>query len=281
MIKFQIDSVSPLVGVFYRFVISSAVLFFLHLFLKRTLKYPKENHWIFFLQGATNFSLNYILTYTAEKYSTSAVIALVYTTLVHFNILGTWIFFKKKIHQNVIYGSFLGMLGVFFLFYEDVHQFAADPKSLMGVGIGLVAVLFASAGNMFSYKNYLMKVPVMAANAWGMFYGMLFTGALCLVFSETLTYPTHFNFWAALIYLSVFGTVIAFGAYTYLVGKIGAERAAYTTLFSPVIAILLSAFFENLKVTPFLILGISFCLFGNVLTLFHSGASAKVIESPP
>ncbi len=281
VIKFQIDSVSPFVGVFYRFVISSSILFILHFLLGKSLKYEKKNHWVFFLQGTCNFSMNYVLTYHAEKYSTSAVIALVYTTLVHFNILGTRIFFKRKIHSNVIYGSFLGMLGVFFLFYEDVHKFEADPKNLIGVGIALIAVLFASAGNLLSYKNYLMKVPVLAANAWGMFYGMLFTGLLCFIFSETFVYPVHLSFWAALLYLSVFGTVIAFGAYTYLVGKIGAERAAYTTLFSPAIAILLSSFFENLKVTPFLILGISFCLLGNILTLFHSGRAAETVEPPP
>ena len=270
-----------MVGVFYRFVISCSILFILNFFLNRTLKYRKENHLIFFFQGVFNFSLNYILTYTAEIYTTSAVIALVYTTLVHFNILGTKVFFKKKIHLNVIFGSMLGMLGVFFLFYEDVHQLTTDPTSLIGVGIGLIAVLCASAGNLLSYKNYLMNVPVMAANAWGMFYGMAFTGVACLVFSETFIIPTHLSFWTALIYLSIFGTVIAFGAYNYLVGKIGAEKAAYTTLFSPMIAILLSSFFENLKVTPFLLLGITFCLLGNGLTLFYSGSSAKTAEPPP
>ncbi len=280
-IKFQIDSVSPLVGVFYRFVIASAILFLLHLFLQKTLRYGKANHRIFIFQGICNFSMNYILTYHAEKYATSAIIALVYTTMIHFNILGLRIFFKKKIHKNVVYGSFIGMLGVFFLFYEDISKFNGDPKSLMGVGIGLVAVFFASAGNMFSHQNHVMRVPVMAANAWGMFYGTIFTAFLCLVFSQVLLLPTHASFWGTLIYLSLFGTVIAFGAYNYLVGKIGAERAVYTTLVSPVIAVLLSSFFENLKVTPFLLLGITFCLSGNILTLFYSGRSAKVLDATP
>jgi drug/metabolite transporter (DMT)-like permease len=136
--------------------------------------------------------------------------------------------------------------------------------------LGLGSTIFASAGNMFSYKNSLMGVPVMASSAWGMFYGMLCTGFMCLIFREDFVFPTTFQFWAAMFYLSVIGTVVAFLAYFTLIGRIGAARAAYTSVASPVIAVTISAVFENMQITNLLMAGMACCLIGNVFTLYHT-----------
>ena len=50
-----------------------------------------------------------------------------------------------------------------------------------------------------------------------------------------------------MLYLTVFGSVVAFGCYMILIGRIGAEYAAYVTLLMPVIALILSTFFEDLS----------------------------------
>jgi drug/metabolite transporter (DMT)-like permease len=164
VIKFQIDSVTPLIGVFYRFILASGLLFGISFIFGRNLKFSRFHHLIFFFQGTCNFSLNYVLTYEAEIYSPSAIIALTYTTLVHMNIIGSWLFYRKSISKNVIFGALFGALGVFYLFYEDLMNFQADSQNIKGIGIALIAVMFASAGNMLAYKNHLMKVPVMVKN---------------------------------------------------------------------------------------------------------------------
>lgn len=268
-------------AVLYRFILASGLLFALHFVLRRNLKFSKEHHINFFLQGTCNFSLNYVLTYIAEIYSPSAIIAVTFTSLLHMNIVGTWYFFKKPIHRNVIFGSIFGALGVAFLFYGDIKTATDHPQSYLGIMIGLVATAFASAGNMLAYRNHLMKVPVMAANTWGMFYGMVTTGVLCLLFQEPLVIPTSLKFWSALVYLAVPGTVLAFGAYMSLVGRIGAERAAYTTVISPVIAILISMTFENMVLTSLITTGMILCLIGNVLTLYRrKDLNVKDVQHP-
>jgi drug/metabolite transporter (DMT)-like permease len=277
VIKFQVDAASPLIGVFYRFIISTGILFLLHFFLKKTLKYSRKHHLFFFLQGVTNFSLNYVLTYQAEVYSPSAIIALTFTMLVHFNIFGTWFFFKKPIDKYVLMGAGLGAIGIFLLFFEDLQKMDLNPMATWGIVLGIIGTISASAGNLFAYKNHLMKVPVMASSAWAMLYGLLFTGFLCLIFNESFVFPTTIKFWSAMLYLSVVGTVIAFLAYLTLIGRIGTERASYTTVATPVIAVTISAFVENLQITYFLVAGMIFCLLGNVLTLYGRSPS-KVPE---
>gem|GEM_PF-5105666 len=54
-----------------------------------------------------------------------------------------------------------------------------------------------------------------------------------------------FSYIGSMIYLAVFGYIIAFTSYLTLLGKIGADRAAYVMLVFPIIALILSTLFED------------------------------------
>lgn len=268
VIKFQVDSTSPVVGVFYRYLLATIMMFVINIvFIKKTLRYPFSNHRYFILHGFFNFCLNYILTYISEKHINSGLVALTFTLLIYFNMLGMKLIFNKSISKNVIYGAILGFVGIFFLFWREISNFNADMATITGIIIGIVATFFASVGNMFAYQNHRLKVPVMTFNAYGMLYGTLFSLIIGLVMKENFYFPTTNSFIFSLTYLSLFGTVIAFWAYQTLVGTIGAERAAYTSIISPVIAVVISTFFENIVFTPQLFIGIILCFAGNLLAL--------------
>jgi drug/metabolite transporter (DMT)-like permease len=271
VIKFQIDSTSPIVGVFYRFLIAAIMMLVINLlFLKNSLRFPIKNHAFFMLQGFFNFCLNYILTYTSEKYINSALVALTFTALIYFNMLGMKVVFKRNVSRNVLIGAILGVVGITLLFWRELMNFRADQMTIYGIFIGIVATFCASIGNMFAYKNHLYKIPVMTFNLYGMFYGALFSLVIGLGMGENFYFPTHPSFLYSLAYLSFFGTVVAFWAYQTLVGTIGADRAAYTSIISPPIAIVVSMFFENVVLTPYLIAGMIFCALGNLMALKKS-----------
>jgi drug/metabolite transporter (DMT)-like permease len=88
-----------------------------------------------------------------------------------------------------------------------------------------------------------------------------------LILQQSFHADWTMKYTVSLLYLAVFGSIIAFGAYLSLVGRIGAEKAAYTSIISPVIALTLSSFFENFHWTPEIAAGIILCLAGNVITL--------------
>lgn len=267
-IKFQVDSTSAIVGVFYRFLIAAIMMFLINIiFIKKTLNFPWANHRFFILQGLFNFCLNYILTYAAEQSISSGLVAVTFSTLIYFNMLGMRVIYKKEISKNVVHGAVLGFLGMVCLFWKEIANFNADSATIVGIIIGIVATFFASIGNMFAYKNHMLKIPVMTFNAWGMLYGAAFSLIFGLIMRENFTFPTTTPFILSLGYLSLFGTVIAFWAYQTLVGTIGADRAAYTSIINPVIAMLISSFFENIVFTPQLFLGILLCFAGNLIAL--------------
>ena len=66
---------------------------------------------------------------------------------------------------------------------------------------------------------------------------------------------------------SVRGSVVAFGCYMLLIGRIGAEYAAYVTLLMPVIALLLSTLFEDFQWTAHAAVGVAIVLVGNLFIL--------------
>lgn len=268
VIKFQIDSTSPVVGVFYRFLLAAILMFlFNHFITKKALSYPPLNHLFFFLQGIFNFSLNYILTYMAEEKMSSGLVALTFTSLVYFNMLGMRVWFKKPISKNVFWGGLMGAFGIILLFWKEIAGLQSGTGPIAGVLIGVLATFFASSGNMFAYKSHSLKIPVVVFNSFSMLYGAIFSLGIGLIRHENFTLPTTSSFLFSLIYLAVFGTVIAFWAYQTLVGTIGADRAAYSSIISPMIAVVVSSVFENVAFTPYIIGGIFFCLLGNLISL--------------
>ena len=71
----------------------------------------------------------------------------------------------------------------------------------------------------------------------------------------------------SLLYLAIFGSVIAFGSYLTLLGSIGLDRAAYVTVLFPIIALLLSTLFEGLTWGYLQLGGVALVLVGNALVL--------------
>lgn len=267
VIKYQIGVIDPVISVFFRFFVATAVLFAFAMATKRSLKYSKQMHLNFFFQGACNFSINYIITYWAEHFAPSATVALAFTLLVAFNIVGMRFFYRKSIHSSVYVGAGLGVCGIMLIFSNEVLKLGTDNSSIKGLSLGILATLFASAGNLLSYRNHLNNVPVTISNAWGMFYGTVTTLIIALILRRPFQVSTDISYWSSLLYLAIFGTVIAFGAYLTLISRIGAERAGYTSILSPVIAIILSTIFEDFKISLYMALGLSCCLLGNFITL--------------
>ena len=84
---------------------------------------------------------------------------------------------------------------------------------------------------------------------------------------ETFSFDTSAGYVLSLAYLVIFGSILAFGAYLTLLGRIGAHRAGYAVVMFPVVALVLSVIFEDMVVTGYTVAGISLVIVGNLLVL--------------
>jgi drug/metabolite transporter (DMT)-like permease len=103
---------------------------------------------------------------------------------------------------------------------------------------------------------------------------MLYGAGIMFLFAifrgTQLEFDLSIGYVASLIYLAVFGSVIAFGSYLTLLGRIGLDRAAYVTILFPIIALLLSTFFEDLQWGIPQLFGVGLVLLGNAIVLNKS-----------
>lgn len=93
---------------------------------------------------------------------------------------------------------------------------------------------------------------------------------IALLSGKELSFIVSTEYIASLLYLAVFGSIIAFGAYLTLVGNIGAGKAAYVSLIAPVIALLISTFLEDYLWTGTSLTGAFLILTGNTIALYRS-----------
>jgi drug/metabolite transporter (DMT)-like permease len=100
-----------------------------------------------------------------------------------------------------------------------------------------------------------------------MLYGTLWSGAYVAWEGYDIVFDLSPEYVASFLYLVVFGSIIAFGAYLTLIGRIGAHRAGYATVMFPVVALVLSLLFEGLEPDLPIVVGTALAVGGNLLVL--------------
>ncbi|MDA1330444.1 MAG: EamA family transporter [Chloroflexi bacterium] len=266
-IKFQLGIVSPELSVAYRFLFASLLIFIYSYWKGLTLKFSAREHVFIALQGLLLFSTNYVLVYFAEQHVTSGLVAVIFSTIIILNVLFGSLFLKSPVRLRVVLGALVGISGLALIFRPELAGFSVSGGAALGLGLAVISSVSASLGNIVSARNQREKLPVIQTNAFGMAYGAAFTLLVAFGRGVELSFDPSFSYVASLAYLALFGSVIAFGSYLTLLGRIGADRAAYITIVFPVIALLLSAVFEGLILDVSQLMGVALVLAGNVIVL--------------
>ena len=267
IIKFQLGNVDPLVSVVYRYLLAGGVMLAFCLLRGLNLKYSTKDHLFMAVQGVFLFGTNYWLVYEAEQYVTSGTVAVAFSTIIFMNAgLGT-VFLKKSINRKVLTGALAGLSGTILIFSNELIVLEFSRDVLLGSILAIVSVLLASFGNITSARNSSQGIPVIQANSLGMLYGGILMLILALALGRPFTMDFSSEYLGSLVYLTVFGSIIAFAAYLTLISKIGPDKAAYTLVIIPVIAIVISILFEDYKLTVYTGLGVVLILAGNLIAL--------------
>lgn len=279
-IEFQLGTVAPEVSIVYRYFAASLLLFAWCRWQGLKLRFSLRDHAWFALLGVLLFGLNYILAYRAQIYITSALCAIAFTSMVWMNILLARLFFGVRIGRRTLIGAGLGIVGIFILFSPQVGEIALTDTVFFGLMLALLSALLASFGNMASQRAQKRQLPVVQSNAWGMFYGALLSLVSTLVFGHEFAFEWTAGYVISLAYLTIFGSIVAFGAYLTLLGRIGAHKAGYAMVMFPVVALVLSTLFEGLELNAPTIIGALLVLAGNVFILETRSAREKPQKKP-
>jgi drug/metabolite transporter (DMT)-like permease len=265
-IKLQLTQVPPVLSVGYRFCLASLILLIYCILRHKRLAFSRRDHLFMAIQGFSLFGLGYCMSYLATSYLTSGLVAVAYSTILMWNILNLRLFMGQAIAWRAFWGGILGLSGICIVFWDDLSAFTAT-RGLIGLSMALVGAYLSSLGNVVGARHARAGVPVTQANAYGMAYGGLLTLAIHFGGGGELVMDWTASYMAPMLYLTVFGSVVAFGCYMLLIGRIGAEYAAYVTLLMPIIALFLSTLFEDFLWTSNAAIGVAIVLIGNLFIL--------------
>lgn len=266
-ITLQLGFVDPVVSVAYRFALAAVILLAWCVARRKDMRYAVRDHVWMAAQGLFLFCANYAVFYVATGFVTSGLVAVVFSTIAVFNIIFARLFFGVRVGTRVIAGAVLGISGLALVFWPEVNTLTLSDDAALGLVLCIIATVLASLGNMSSARNQRRGLPVLQTNAYGMAYGAAFTAIFAVSTGRAFVWDPSFDYLWSLLYLSIFGSSIAFGAYLTLLGRIGAGRAAYAAVLFPVVALSMSVVLEGYAFTQLSAIGAALVLGGNVLVL--------------
>jgi drug/metabolite transporter (DMT)-like permease len=246
VIKGQLGSVPPSWSVTYRFAIAAIGMCLLTLFTRQSLRMDRRAQGWAMVIGIVQFGLNFNFVYAAEKYITSGLVAVLFALLIVPNaLLGKW-WLGRPVARVFWIGSMIATMGVGLLILQEYRFAPVDAKAvLIGAGFTLIAVMTASISNVLQASDRFSKFPITTVLTWSMLYGAV---GNCL-WSLTNFGPPQVEWTAGYLggiaYLAIAGSVVTFPLYFRLVRNIGPGKAAYTSVFIPVVAMGLSTIFEG------------------------------------
>ena len=280
-IRFQLGEVAPEVSIAYRFALAALVLLAWCRLRGLSLKFsPSQHAWIA-LQGVFLFCVNYLVFYWATGMLTSGLIAVIFSTIVLFNIVNGALLFGRRVEPRVIAGALLGVSGIALVFWPELNALDLDDDALRGVGLSVLGTLLASWGNMASSRNQREGIGVVPSNALGMGWGALLLAIWASANGVEFRFDASPGYTLSLLYLSLFASVLAFGSYLTLLGRIGPERAAYATVLFPLVALAISTLFEDYRWSLPALLGVGLVLAGNLLIIRQGAPAPRRLAPDP
>jgi len=235
-IRYAVETIPPLVTAGIRHTVAGGIL--LAWAYARGYR-AKREHWIAgAIVGAFFFLVGHGTLHWAEQHVASGLAALLIATEPMFILVLAWASRQQKISRASALGLALGVVGVAILTGMEV---SAKDASLLGMIAVLIGSASWAAGVVISPK---VKLP---SDALARTAVPLVCGAVMLLASAGITGEFHGLHWSAislksilgLAYLIVFGSIVAFTSYTWLLQRCAPALVATHTYANPVVAVLL------------------------------------------
>lgn len=275
-IRYAVETIPPLVAAGVRHSVAGTIL--LAWAWARGFR-PTRAHWISgIVVGALFFLVGHGSLHWAEQYVGSGLTALLIATEPMFILILAWSMGQQKINRLSALGLGLGVLGVAMLTGAELTVKGSSLLALLAVLLGSFAW---SAGVVISPK---LKLPTDALGRTAL---PTICGAVMLLAAAGLTSEFHATHWAnissksilGLAYLIVFGSVVAFTAYTWLLQRCPPALVATHTYANPVVAVFLGWLLASEPLTMRVVLA-SVAILGAIVLIRRGERTVTPVAHP-
>jgi len=252
-IKISADDFGPILLVNLRLLLAGA-LFLPFLLQKKYLAYFKSHFSGILILGIFSNAFPFTMFSYASLGATSNMLGILNGTTAFMTMVVAYFWLKESITPKQIFGIILGFLGILVLVNP-----ANGSATLGASGFALVGALSYSFSGVYIQK-YQLNANKFVLIGWAMLFGGLFLIPLSF-FNLPDQMPDN-NAIAALLWLGIVSTGIAYLGYIRLIEQIGAVRTSTVTYLLPVFSIIWVSIFLQEKITWIIFGGFIFVMIG-------------------
>lgn len=263
-IHLQDNGTPATAAVAVRFLLAAALMWGLTLVSGQRVVLPSRRWPLVACYGLSFFCINYLLVYLGTQTVPSGLVAVLFSTTIFFNVVLEVLMLRRFPGWSALTAALLGCAGLALLFEREILSGAIDASGAMLV---IAAAVVGAIGNILAARLLHDGVPILELSTTGMSAGAVAMALYALVRGDFARMVFDTPFVLSLVYLAVFGSVVAFTLYFMLMRRIGPTRAAYSTVFFPLVALLISAWFENYVMRPLGWLGVALLIAGALLAI--------------
>ena len=266
-ISLQLGPVAPEVLVAYRYAASGVLVAAVALALGRSLRFTPREHLYLALQGVLMFSLVDLFFYHAIVHAPSGLVQLVVSMMIVTNILLGALLLGFPVRRDVILGAAMGLTGVAMVSWPEFRNMEVTSTGPVGIALAVAAMLAGSLAAISAARNQRAGLPVLETTGICMLYGAVCSVVVSLALGRAFAWNWSPLFLGAFAWVAIPGSAIGFVLYISLIGRIGPDRAAYTILLLPIVALAISTALEGFTWTPLSVVGAVVVLAGNFVVL--------------
>ena len=246
--KVAVTELSPLFLASVRFLTAGVLIMIIAKFLKASLSITKKQLLNTIISGFLFLVYGNGVFVWALKYVDSGFAALLASTQPLFVLFLLRLIDRKPLQRKSIIGVTLGLVGMYLLVSQQ--EITTSSESLLGIFMIFTCVFSWSYGSVFVSKADLPKNFFVSTG-----YQMLTAGIILAIssfsFNEAWLSPLEwsFNVQICMFLLVVFGGIIAFTAFNYLLKVVATEKVATSAYVNPVVALFLGWYVLDEKLT--------------------------------
>lgn len=267
-IRFSNLELAPFWGAFLRLM--PAALIYWAIFFGRKMSMPTfKDSAVIAVNGFISTGVGFALLYWGLQTVPVSLATVVISTGPLFTLILAVLHRLEKFRFQSLIGGLIAFTGLAIA----INAQPGGRELIPGIIALLVGALIGAEGNII-FKIYSLNSGPVIINALSLFAGALFLGIASLFAQEAWGLPSTLAGWTALTYLIIFGSVLMFYLFVYVLTRWTASAASYSILLFPLSATVLAALLANETVTIPFILGGLIVLVGVWVGAFYTKTGA-------
>ncbi len=263
-IKIGLEDAPPVTTAIIRFVIALSILYAIILF--KQIKFPTTFKDILKLAypGLYMYGVSYTCVYLGEQYISSALTSVLFASFPLFvALLSIKMLRSEKLTSFVWAGLVLGFLGIVVISYDSLQ---ISGNLFLGC-ILILAASYVSAYGMVLHKKSFSQCDIFMATALQQSIGVILMLLYVILFENWRTFVFTPTSVGSILYLAIFGSVIAFLGYYWLLKHTTAVVVSLIAFITPVVAIFIGVGLFSEKMTTGTWVGSAMILGGIILVV--------------